>query len=83
MKKHLVLLLILPMVFALESQPPPLLPLEAEGICHDFILRLDIREDIYWDFLASGCWDIKIDTPGKIMVNNEWQDNFFYANSAM
>ena len=79
MKKYFLVLLIIPVFFSLETPP---LPLEAEGICHDFTLKLDVK-DGYWSFLKNGCWDVKVDTPGKIMINNKWQDTFFYAPNVM
>jgi len=49
----------------------------AEGSCREFELRIAASG------LGSGCWDVKLDVPGKVFdpVSEEWKSSFFYLEN--
>jgi|SRR3989344_2042702 len=46
----------------------------AVGECGEFFIMLNGSE--------KGCWDVKVDAPGKINDGDAWKDSFFYAKNA-
>lgn len=46
----------------------------AMGECGEFFIALSGGE--------KGCWDVKVDAPGKINDGGTWKDSFFYARNA-
>ena len=45
------------------------------GACKDYVLNISSN--------MTGCWDVKIDAPGEIKINDEWKDTFFFVPNAM
>ncbi|MBI4014345.1 MAG: hypothetical protein HY365_00120 [Candidatus Aenigmarchaeota archaeon] len=46
----------------------------AAGECGEFFIALNGGE--------KGCWDVKVDAPGKILNGGTWEDSFFYSKNA-
>lgn len=80
-RKYLCLLILLVIPFVVADLQE--FPIQAEGTCHDYVLTINVVNTPYEKELGSGCWDVKIDAPGEILIDNEWTDTFFYANHAM
>jgi hypothetical protein len=81
-----ILLMILALVFAmiLFLMVAPMLAgsqeiasVTAEGRCMDFEVSISASG------LGPGCWDVKLDVPGKVFdpVSEEWKSSFFYLEN--
>ena len=49
-----------------------------EGVCGDFALTVTTAN------ITEGCWDVKIDVPGRIQRGNgDWTSTFYYVDQAI
>ena len=71
-------LLFLLLVFPIAGNSQEITDIRAEGVCRDFTVTVSAAG------LADGCWDVKLDVPGRIQSRDtEWKSAFFYVDDAM
>ena len=49
--------------------------IQTKGICKFFDVTVNAQ--------LGGCWDVKIDAPGKVLHPEGWKSSFFYVNDAL
>ena len=71
MKKLILLLSLFLMPMALAQS----IDVSLSGVCKNY--EISVRANVI------GCWDVKIDAPGHIIVENDAIDTFFYISNAL
>lgn len=72
MKHYLVFaILIVPSVLALDAGE---IQVSSAGTCHKFTIEITAP--------LEGCWDAKINAPGRLLHGEQWKHSFFYVEDA-
>ncbi len=75
----IVILLIFIVIMPMVGQSQEIYEVSAEGTCKEFRTTISARD------LGPGCWDVKLEVPGKVYdgLAKEWKSSFYYIQNAV
>jgi hypothetical protein len=66
-------------LFPIISSSQQITEIRSEGSCEDFRITITAED------LGQGCWDAKLDVPGRVYDSGDktWKSSFYYIEKAM